>query len=295
MNKKIIALAALALVSLTAQAHRGWLLPSAGAIEGDKPWVTVDAAISEALFDFEHQPLKLDGLTISGPDGAAVNPQNITSSRFRNSFDIELKQPGSYRVSLVNETVMASYKLGSEVKRVRSTPANIDKDIPAGATEVVKSVNVSRLETFVTAGKPTAGVQQPIGKGLELQAISHPNELFAGDKSSFRLLMDGKPVAGVPVSVVRGGVRHSGLLDEQVYTTDAKGEIKVSWKQGGMYWVNASWPKREAMPTPPQGSPAAGSPPPEGGKPGMGGAGGPGMMPMAPFRASYTATLEVLP
>ena len=35
MNKKLLAVAALALVSLTAQAHRGWLLPSAGAIEGD--------------------------------------------------------------------------------------------------------------------------------------------------------------------------------------------------------------------------------------------------------------------
>lgn len=32
--------------------------------------------------------------------------------------------------------------------------------------------------------------------------------------------------------------------------------------------------------------------PPEGGKPGVG---GPGMMPMVPFRACYTAALEVLP
>lgn len=286
MNKKLLALAAMALVSLSAQAHRGWLLPSAGAIEGDKPWVTVDAAVSEALFDFEHQPLKLDGLTITGPDGAAVNPQNITSSRFRNSFDIELKQQGSYRVSRVSEDAMASYKLGNEVKRVRGTPATIDQQIPAGATEVSKSLSVSRIETFVTAGKPTAGVQQPVGKGLELQALSHPNELFAGDNSSFRLLMDGKPVAGIPVSVVRGGVRHSGLLDEQVYTTDAKGEIKVSWKQGGMYWVNASWPKREAAPQ--------GGQPPVAGKPGQPApAGQPPAMP--PFRASYTATLEVLP
>lgn len=98
--------------------------------------------------------------------------------------------------------------------------------------------------------------------------------------------MDGKPVAGVPVSVVRGGVRHSGLLDEQVYTTDAKGEIKVNWKQGGMYWVNASWPKREAAPQ--------GGQPSVAGKPGQSApAGQPPAMP--PFRASYTATLEVLP
>jgi hypothetical protein len=43
-------------------AHRLWLLPSSTVLSGDEGWVTVDAAVSNTLFVFEHRPLRLDGL-----------------------------------------------------------------------------------------------------------------------------------------------------------------------------------------------------------------------------------------
>ena len=52
-------------LSGAAQAHRPWLLPSASEVDGKAPWVTVDAAVSENLFDVDGNALKLDGLTIS--------------------------------------------------------------------------------------------------------------------------------------------------------------------------------------------------------------------------------------
>ncbi|MEN9985494.1 MAG: hypothetical protein RI925_996, partial [Pseudomonadota bacterium] len=51
-------------LSSAAQAHRPWLLPSASEVDGKEPWVTVDAAVSENLFDVDGNALKLDGLTI---------------------------------------------------------------------------------------------------------------------------------------------------------------------------------------------------------------------------------------
>jgi len=63
LNKTVVALAlaGLSLVSLSAHAHKPWLLPSSTDVEAGRDgsaWVTVDAAISEGLFDIDHQPLR---------------------------------------------------------------------------------------------------------------------------------------------------------------------------------------------------------------------------------------------
>ena len=47
---------------LSAQAHRAWMLPSATVLSGEDPWITVDAAVSNDLFYFEHFPLRIQGI-----------------------------------------------------------------------------------------------------------------------------------------------------------------------------------------------------------------------------------------
>ena len=47
---------------LSAQAHRAWMLPSATVLSGEEPWITVDAAVSNDLFYFEHVPMRLKGI-----------------------------------------------------------------------------------------------------------------------------------------------------------------------------------------------------------------------------------------
>ena len=56
-----------------AQAHNVWLLPSTTVLSKAE-WITVDAAVSDGLFEIDHQPLRLDALQVSGPDGAKVTP-----------------------------------------------------------------------------------------------------------------------------------------------------------------------------------------------------------------------------
>ena len=63
MKRSALAIAAtLALLPLSAFAHKAWLLPSQTVIAGEKPVVTVDAAVSNDLFYFEHFPLQLEGI-----------------------------------------------------------------------------------------------------------------------------------------------------------------------------------------------------------------------------------------
>jgi hypothetical protein len=46
------------------------MLPSSTVLSTDG-WITVDAAVSNELFYFDHVPLRLQSLMITGPDGAA--------------------------------------------------------------------------------------------------------------------------------------------------------------------------------------------------------------------------------
>lgn len=269
---KLAAVAALLLAAFSsAHAHRQWLLPSATQVEGKEPWVTVDGAVSEDLFDIGATAIKLDGLSITAPDGSQQAAEQIGSSKQRGSADIKLAKPGTYRIALVSENAMASYKLNGETKRWRGNPADLKKDVPAGATELSVSTTRSRLETYVTAGKANMAVVKPTGSGLELLPLSHPNEYLAGEPARFRFLLDGKPVPDLKVAIVPGGVRYRGVLKEVMATTDANGEFTVTWPMAQMYWINASYPPRVQVP---EGQPRP---------------------PMPALRHNYGGTFEVLP
>ncbi|MFZ1795666.1 MAG: DUF4198 domain-containing protein, partial [Dokdonella sp.] len=73
---RLLAMAFALVLPLSAQAHKAWLLPSATVLSGEDPWITVDAAVSNDLFYFNHVPLRLDALAITGPDGKPVQAEN---------------------------------------------------------------------------------------------------------------------------------------------------------------------------------------------------------------------------
>lgn len=264
--KQTLAALALAALSLQASAHRPWLLPTATLVDSREAWVTIDGAVSENLFDFDHLPLKLDGVAIAGPDGAPVAMPAVTMGKLRSSFDLKLDQPGTYKIALVTNTVMASYKAGDEVKRFRGSEEAFAKEVPANAPELKTTYQSARLETFVTNLKPTDGALKASGRGLEMVPLTHPNELRAGEAARWRFQLDGKALPKFAFSLVPGGVRYRGVLGEIRLVTDAKGEAAVTLPDAGMYWLNANYPEA-------------------GGK----GPGEPGSR-----RYSYAATLEIL-
>lgn len=236
----LVAFAATLALPLSAQAHRQWLLPSMTVLSGDDPWVTVDAAVSNDLFVFEHVPMRLDQLTITGPDGQPVEAENKATGKYRSVFDVHLTKPGTYRIANAGSGTSASYKLNGETKRWRGPAADLAKAIPAEATDVKINESVRRVETFVTAGAPSDGALKPSGQGLELQPITHPTDLYAGEAAKFRLLLDGQPAKDVEVTVAPGGVRYRDDRGEMKLKTDAAGEFSVTWPEPGFYWLEAS-------------------------------------------------------
>ncbi len=221
MAIRVAVLALAALAPLAAHAHRQWLLPSATVLSGSDPWVTVDAAVSNDLFYFEHVPMRLDNLQVTAPDGSAVKAENAATGKYRSTFDLHLTQPGTYRVAVVNNGLFASYKVDGQARRWRGSAENFAREVPANAQDLQVTQAEGRIESFVTAGKPSDKGLRTVGRGLELAPITHPNDLVAGDTASFRLLLDGKPASNLKVSVVPGGIRYRDQLQEFSATTDA--------------------------------------------------------------------------
>jgi uncharacterized GH25 family protein len=271
ISKTVLALA-LAALSAHAAAHRPWLLPQQTNAEGKEPTVTIDGAISEGLFDIDHMALKMDGATVTDPDGTVAPIPTPQMGRQRSSFDLKMTKNGTYKVSLVQSAVMASYKEagGTETKRFRGAEADLAKSIPAGATEVRTMRSQNRLETFVTANRASTGALKPSGVGLEMVPVTHPTEMRSGETATWRFQLDGKPLPNFAFSFTPGGVRYRGTLGEQRLTTDAKGELSLKLAEPGMYWLHAAYPAQA-----PKGMQENG--------------------PADSRRYSYAATLEVLP
>jgi uncharacterized GH25 family protein len=233
-----LAALALALSAAAVQAHNVWLLPSTTVLS-KADWITVDAAVSNDLFFFNHVPLGLDNLAVTAPDGSAIQPENVHRGKLRSVFDLNLAQPGTYRVAVLNNGVFARWKdkATGQVKRARGTPANIASQVPADAQEVEITQNVGRVETFVTVGKPSA--LKPAGAGLELVAQS-PTDLVKGEKADFALRIDGRPANNIDVTITQGNTRYRDRLNEVTIRTDAEGRFSVTWPEAGMYWLEAT-------------------------------------------------------
>ena len=245
---RLIAAAALVSVPAALSAHRRWMLPSGTVFSDTSSWVTVDAAVSNDLFFFDHQPLRLDGVKVWQPDGSEGVLQNGATGRYRSVFDVRLDKPGTWKIGTQMNAVMGSFKVDGVEKRLGrrgppqpGAPAPLTvADIPANATDVKLAETSTRNEIFVTAGAPTTTVFRPTGKGLEFAPVTHPDELVAGETATFRFLVDGKPAPGLKVTIIPGGKRYRNDEGARELSTGADGVLSVSWPAAGMYWLNAT-------------------------------------------------------
>jgi uncharacterized GH25 family protein len=235
-----LAVALAGLLPQASHAHKMWIVPSATVLSGNDAWVTVDAAISNDLYYPDHFPVPMDRIEVIAPDGTTVTPENAATGKFRSTFDVHLAQPGTYRIALRNDGLFATYTLAGEKKRWRGPAGELAAAIPAAATEVKVSESVSRVESFVTAGATSQGVFKPANRGLELTPVTHPNDLASGEKATFRLMLDGKPAAGIKVTALAGATRYRDGTGELATTTAADGSFSFTWPAAGMYWIGAS-------------------------------------------------------
>ena len=279
-NLLLAAVAAVAALTFAAPAaaHRQWLLPSTTTLADTNQYVTVDAAVSNDLFYPDHVAMRPEQIKVWTPDGTPAAIENAATGKHRTTFDVKVDKPGTWKIGTEMNAVMGSFKLNGEEWRVggRRGPAGPGggmggpggaggpggpgapnagaaapprpqfksvasaAEIPAGATDVKLTEVIGTNAVFVTAGAPSEGVFKPAGKGLEMQPVTHPSALVADEEGQFRFLVDGKPAAGIKVTVVPGSKKFRTTEEAQELTTGADGVLRVKWPVAGVYWMNAS-------------------------------------------------------
>lgn len=277
-----IALALATALPLFAWAHDTWVLPSSTLVTGRNQSVVVDASVSTDLFIAE-RPLAWGDLRVTGPDGKPLPSGERSATALLNSVVIELPAEGTYRISNLSESLMASYQdAEGKPQRFRGTPAEFAQKVPAEAKVLGLLHTLARQQTFVSREKATVPAFAPEGRGLEVLPLDAVNDLSDGDRTRFTLLLNGQPLAGEKLSLVREGNRYRYDRGEQTLSTDAQGQFSVTWPAPGRYWLGVSHGDRPAAAPAPQGGPGVPM-----------AMGGTRDKPLE--RASLSATFEVLP
>ena len=172
------------------------------------------------------------------PDGKQVaGPSWQSFSRF-SVADQLVNQDGTYRIILKQpKTLMTTYHdaEGTPGRQFGPNPA-----LPEGATKVNRLALFSSVETYISKNQPTETSLKPLGKGLELNGDSHPNDLFEGETVSFSLSYNGKPLTQpVEIQLIPEDTRHRNQRDTIHIQTDNQGQFDVSFKEAGFYLLEA--------------------------------------------------------
>ncbi len=234
-------------ISFGAQAHRAWIVPASTVLSGNDPWVTFDAAVSNDIFHADHAPMRLDSVQVLSPSGKPVALQNAATGKYRSTFDLNLTEKGTYKIFSASAGLNARWETEDGKRAMwpqRGQVASAEgfaKEVPQKAKNLEISQSSRRMETFVTAGSPSKDALKPTNQGLELQPITHPNDLFAGENAQFQFLIDGKPAAGVKVTVISAGMRYRNSQEAINVESDKDGKVAITWPNPGLYWLSASY------------------------------------------------------
>jgi len=229
---------------VTVQARSFWLLPSDTTLTAADQWISVDLGASTAPFEGSTMGMPLTHLRITAPDGTLVAPQNAMLGKLRTVFDVPVTQPGSYRLAVVDNSFFATWKDAKTAApmRWRGTLEDMAHKVPADAPELQKGQMLFRIESFVTVGAP--GKLPPpalhAGQGLEMQPITHPNDLSVDEAAQFAFHLNGKPAPDLEITITPGGFRWRNDAGIMRLKTDSQGQIAVRWPAAGMYLINAS-------------------------------------------------------
>lgn len=237
MRRSLLSAALLAGWALAgaAQAHSPYLLPSAFDVT-DRKLVTVQGAFTESFFSPE-VVMKSDAWAVVGPDGAR-QPLTATNLRELALVEVPTEQAGTYRVTTGQRT-------GRTAKAVLVKGEWVFLEDPGKAPAGAAPVDMQSLttaEVYVTRGAPNAAALQPMGKGLEFVAVTHPSSIFTGQDAKFVVLFDGRPVKGQAITLQAGDDRYAETKASPVtVVSDDQGGFSIKVARSGVYQIQSRY------------------------------------------------------
>ncbi|MEI6897888.1 MAG: DUF4198 domain-containing protein [Psychromonas sp.] len=225
-----------------ANAHTGWILPSHFSISkegGD--WLTFDVTAANATFVFD-KPASADMARVVMPDGRQERPGFVLRGKRRSVFDFEFTEQGTHKVLIKNAPrYITHFKAGRRdtPKRMRVNKVERAAMLPEESRDVETSVMFTRVESYITVGKPSVKAFEIEGKYLELKPITHPADIVAEEEVRLQFYFNGKVQAGVKVEIVREGVPYRNQQNQIEVVSDEQGFITFIPQIAGRYLLVA--------------------------------------------------------
>lgn len=222
----------LVLLAPPALAHTPYLAPSGfEPVRGDL--VTLDASFADAFFVPE---VAFDGsrFQVLGPDGAARAPDTVHPLRTRTVVEHRLHAgKGTYRFS-TGPRLGAVFRTW-EVDGQRHSSRDPSVPLPEGARLIAHFQSLTLAETYLTHTAPDDVALKPRDVGLELLPLSHPNDLFVGERFAFEVRFDGRPLADAQVRIDEAVWSSDRRPQSLTVVTDAQGRASALLEHGGTW------------------------------------------------------------
>lgn len=213
------------------QAHMPYVLPTQFDL-GKADHITVQSAFAEDAF-LPEVAMRDAPFHLVGPDGTDLPTGPVTHLRDLSIFEAAIPADGTYRVTSGQRAGRKGkmFKVG-DTWQMRGERG----DAPANARQVeVQSMTLA--DAYVTRGQPTGAALKPVGKALEIQAITHPNGIGAGSDASFLLLFDGKPLPGTDITLFRSAGIHDGRKVVAQIKSGTDGRFTMKPEDAGTYLI----------------------------------------------------------
>ena len=216
-----------------AAAHTGYLKPNLFNTP-QRGHVTVEASFGEEMF-VPDVVMKADDYHVVTPAGAKVKTGAVTYLRDLALFEVDLPENGTYRIST---GVREGAKRKMALVNGKWEPVREREGVPAGA-RVAEAQSITRSDLYVSKGPASDKALTPAGTGLEIIPLSHPNRLDPGAALPVRLLLDGKPVSGVAISLHGPDLPDEEDAKAVTVTTDKDGRASIALPREGAFLLLA--------------------------------------------------------
>ncbi len=145
--------------------------------------------MADDLFSVNQGAMQIECAHGHGPDGQPRRAaESVQGASTRSSFDLELRQAGTYRIAVADSVVMARWEEDGKPKRWRGTAAEMASQHSRERGEARSGADAAPRGDFRHGGH----AHRREGRGAEAASSSrplqHPNDLYAKETAKFRFL-----------------------------------------------------------------------------------------------------------
>ena len=207
------------------------ILPNFFYTNDESPWLGIEHTSGNQRFS-GHGPGTL--LWIIHPKGWLGRPSSIFVGQTRTIGEIQLRDPGTYRIKTDHPVQYATeIKVAGKKRWVGKS-----KDQLPGKKILQSAHRWSQTTTFVTVKEYTKGALEATGAFLEIVPVTHPNKIFVGKPFAVRVLSGGQSVPDQKVKVY--SETDSGHDATLAAATNADGECELTFPSPGRYLLTAN-------------------------------------------------------